>query len=101
MNQNSKILVHNCFLNLSLTLIYCFQQCLDLLDGGARDALSDVITKNLRKLSNQPEGKEEELDDTLLTWLVEYCLINHVSPFGGVPPIWGGPTDPTSPIVVF
>ncbi|XP_046688091.1 eIF-2-alpha kinase activator GCN1-like [Homalodisca vitripennis] len=43
------------------------QQCLNLLDGGARDALSDVITKNLRKVANQPEGKEEELDDTLLT----------------------------------
>uniref|UniRef100_A0A1B6KTU5 TOG domain-containing protein n=2 Tax=Graphocephala atropunctata TaxID=36148 RepID=A0A1B6KTU5_9HEMI len=43
------------------------QHCLNLLDGGARDSLSDVITKNLRKLANQPEGKEEELDDTLLT----------------------------------
>lgn len=60
-------LVHSYTLNCSLTLTHCFQQCLNLLDGGARDALSDVITKNLRKLANQPEGKEEELDDTLLT----------------------------------
>ena len=29
--------------------------------------LNDVITKVLRKVAIQPEGKEEELDDTLLT----------------------------------
>uniref|UniRef100_A0A1B6CCQ0 TOG domain-containing protein n=1 Tax=Clastoptera arizonana TaxID=38151 RepID=A0A1B6CCQ0_9HEMI len=43
------------------------QTCLNLLEAGARESLSDVITKVLRKVANQPEGKEEELDDTLLT----------------------------------
>ncbi|KAI5716919.1 hypothetical protein M8J76_014608 [Diaphorina citri] len=41
-------------------------ECLNLLDVGAKEALSDVITKVLRKVANQPEGKEEELDETLL-----------------------------------
>ncbi|XP_039292554.1 eIF-2-alpha kinase activator GCN1 [Nilaparvata lugens] len=43
------------------------QCCMNLLEIGARESLSDVITKVLRKVANQPEGKEEELDDTLLT----------------------------------
>nr|CAD7442358.1 unnamed protein product [Timema bartmani] len=43
------------------------QRCLNLLDIGARESLSDVITKVLRKVANQPEGKDEELDDTLIT----------------------------------
>ncbi|XP_066998088.2 stalled ribosome sensor GCN1 [Anabrus simplex] len=43
------------------------QRCLNLLDIGARESLSDVISKVLRKVANQPEGKEEDLDDTLLT----------------------------------
>uniref|UniRef100_A0A8D8V396 eIF-2-alpha kinase activator GCN1 n=1 Tax=Cacopsylla melanoneura TaxID=428564 RepID=A0A8D8V396_9HEMI len=40
-------------------------ECMNLLDVGAKEALSDVITKVLRKVANQPEGKEE-LDETLL-----------------------------------
>ncbi|RZF42658.1 hypothetical protein LSTR_LSTR001453 [Laodelphax striatellus] len=43
------------------------QSCMNLLEIGARESLNDVITKVLRKVANQPEGKEEELDDTLLT----------------------------------
>jgi hypothetical protein len=37
------------------------------LDVGARESLSDVVSKVLRKIMSQTEGKEEELDDTLLT----------------------------------
>ncbi|KAK5645447.1 hypothetical protein RI129_006747 [Pyrocoelia pectoralis] len=43
------------------------QKCLKILDVGARESLSDVVSKVLRKIMNQPEGKEEDLDDTLLT----------------------------------
>ncbi|GFG32063.1 hypothetical protein Cfor_06845 [Coptotermes formosanus] len=43
------------------------QRCMNLLDVGARESLSDVISKVLRKVANQPEGKDEEIDDTLLT----------------------------------
>lgn len=43
---------------------------MNLLDVGARESLSDVISKVLRKVANQPEGKDEDLDDTLLTWSV-------------------------------
>ncbi|CAH1402466.1 unnamed protein product [Nezara viridula] len=43
------------------------QSCLSVLDAGAAEALTDVITKVLRKVALQPEGKVEELDDTLLT----------------------------------
>lgn len=39
-----------------------------LLDAGARESLADVVSKVLRKVLSQPEGKIEELDDTLLTW---------------------------------
>ncbi|XP_065343673.1 stalled ribosome sensor GCN1 isoform X1 [Cloeon dipterum] len=42
------------------------QRCLEMLDIGARESLADVISKVLRKIANQPEGKDEELDDTLL-----------------------------------
>ncbi|XP_076367337.1 lethal (3) 80Fj isoform X2 [Tachypleus tridentatus] len=42
------------------------QECVRLLDPGAKDALVDVINKVLRKVSSQPEPKEEELDNTLL-----------------------------------
>lgn len=38
-----------------------------MLDIGARESLVDVISKVLKKIMHQPEGKEEELDDTLLT----------------------------------
>ncbi|CAG5089337.1 Similar to Gcn1: eIF-2-alpha kinase activator GCN1 (Mus musculus) [Cotesia congregata] len=43
------------------------QRCIALLDPGARESLSDVVSKVLRKVLSQPEGKIEELDDTLLT----------------------------------
>ncbi|KAG8223949.1 hypothetical protein J437_LFUL003757 [Ladona fulva] len=43
------------------------QMCMNVLDLGARESLSDVIQKVLRKVANQPEGKDEELDDTILT----------------------------------
>lgn len=43
------------------------QHCLSLLEAGARDSLSEVVTKVLRKQANQPIGKEEELDDTILS----------------------------------
>lgn len=49
---------------------YSFQKCLGILDIGARESLSDVVSKVLKKILSQPEGKEEELDDTLLTWLI-------------------------------
>merc|ERR1712240_357837 len=42
-------------------------QALALLDTGARDSLSDVLSKSLSKLATQPEGKDAALDDTLLT----------------------------------
>lgn len=43
------------------------QQCLNLLDPGARESLGEVIAKVLRKLATQPEAKEEELDATIVT----------------------------------
>ncbi|KAK0092981.1 hypothetical protein PV326_000188 [Microctonus aethiopoides] len=43
------------------------QRCMALLDAGARESLADVVSKVLRKVLSQPEGKIEELDDTLLT----------------------------------
>ncbi|XP_012272971.1 eIF-2-alpha kinase activator GCN1 [Orussus abietinus] len=43
------------------------QRCMALLDVGAKESLSDVVSKVLRKVLSQPEGKIEELDDTLLT----------------------------------
>lgn len=53
------------------------------LDAGARESLSDVVSKVLRKVLSQPEGKIEELDDTLLTWEILYFpgLITHYSRF--------------------
>lgn len=48
-------------------LLFEFQYCLSLLDAGAQESLTDVISKVLRKVANQPETKEEELDDTLVT----------------------------------
>lgn len=42
-------------------------RCLALLEAGARDSLSEVVTKVLRKVAVQPIGKEEELDDTILS----------------------------------
>ena len=43
------------------------QQCVNLLDPGARESLGEVITKVLRKIATQPETKEEELDSTIVT----------------------------------
>lgn len=43
------------------------QKCLAILESGARDSLSEVVTKVLRKVAVQPIGKEEELDDTILS----------------------------------
>ena len=60
---------------------FFFQRCMNLLDVGARESLSDVISKVLRKVANQPEGKDEDLDDTLLTWSVrvqEWGLMRHL-----------------------
>ncbi|XP_073812308.1 lethal (3) 80Fj [Musca autumnalis] len=37
-----------------------------VLDVGARDSLSEVVSKVLRKVAIQPAGKDEELDDTIL-----------------------------------
>lgn len=41
-------------------------QCLQILPSGARDALQDVMTKVLQRVANQPEGKEEVIDDTIV-----------------------------------
>lgn len=46
---------------------YILQRCMTFLDAGARESLSDVVSKVLRKVLSQPECKMEELDDTLLT----------------------------------
>ncbi|CAH0556041.1 unnamed protein product [Brassicogethes aeneus] len=43
------------------------QSYLNILDAGAKESLSDVVSKVLKKILTQSEGKEEELDDTLLT----------------------------------
>ena len=42
-------------------------ECLQLLEPGARDAMQETITKVLQRVANQPEGKEEVVDDTILT----------------------------------
>ena len=42
-------------------------ECLQVLPSGARDALQDVINKVLQRVANQSEGKEEVIDDTLVT----------------------------------
>lgn len=44
-----------------------YQKYLSLLEAGARDSLTEVVSKVLRKVAVQPIGKEEELDDTLLS----------------------------------
>lgn len=43
------------------------QKCLQILDAGARDSLTEVVSKVLRKVAMLPAGKEEELDDTILS----------------------------------
>ena len=42
-------------------------ECLKVLPSGSRDALQDVITKVLQRVANQPEGKDEVIDDTIVT----------------------------------
>ncbi|KAF7282220.1 hypothetical protein GWI33_003020 [Rhynchophorus ferrugineus] len=44
-----------------------FQKYSAILDVGARESLSDVVNKVLKKILHQNEGKDEEIDDTLLT----------------------------------
>jgi hypothetical protein len=39
----------------------------ELLESGAKEALSDVVNKVLRRVLTQPEGKEPEVDDTIMT----------------------------------
>lgn len=54
-------------ISLSSKCLFLLQECMKILDAGARDALNDVVTKVLKRLaSTQFEGKEEDLDDTLL-----------------------------------
>ena len=42
-------------------------ECLKVLPSGSRDALQDVITKVLQRVANQPEGKDEVIDETVVT----------------------------------
>lgn len=44
-----------------------YQKCLAVLETGARESLSEVVTKVLRRAVVQAVGKEEELDDTILS----------------------------------
>ena len=68
---------------LIIVLSIFFQRCMAFLDAGAKESLSDVVSKVLRKVLSQPEGKIEELDDTLLTWEILYFpgLITHYTRF--------------------
>ncbi|GAB0090658.1 Translational activator Gcn1 [Sergentomyia squamirostris] len=43
------------------------QKCMTLLEVGARESLSEVVSKVLRKVALQPTGKEEDLDDTIIS----------------------------------
>lgn len=43
------------------------QKCLAMLDAGARESLTEIVSKVLRKTATQPICKDEELDDTLLS----------------------------------
>ncbi|XP_055374977.1 eIF-2-alpha kinase activator GCN1 [Condylostylus longicornis] len=43
-----------------------FQNCLQIMDAGARESLNEVVVKVLRKVMTQPTGKEEEYDTTLI-----------------------------------
>lgn len=44
-----------------------FNKTCDVLETGARDSLSDVVAKVLKRVVAQPPVKEEDLDDTLQT----------------------------------
>ena len=41
-------------------------EVLVLLDTGAKESLTEIISRSLTKLATQPEDKSSELDDTLL-----------------------------------
>ena len=41
-------------------------ECLQKLDSGAKDALQDTMNKVLQRMAKQPEGKEEDVDNTFL-----------------------------------
>jgi len=41
-------------------------ECLQKLDSGAKDALQDTMNKVLQRVAKQPEGKEEDVDNTFL-----------------------------------
>lgn len=45
----------------------CAQQLVNALDRGPKEVLQECISKTLKKIINQPEPKEEQFDDTLLT----------------------------------
>ena len=51
-------------------------ECLQVLDTGARDALSDVIVKVLQRVANQPEGKEETMTPFLCEKLKKMMFVN-------------------------
>lgn len=42
------------------------QSLCTVLEKGARDSLQDCITKVLKKISSQPEPKEENFDETII-----------------------------------
>lgn len=44
-----------------------FQEVLKLLESGARDSLNEVVTKVLYRAIASPSGKDENIDDTILT----------------------------------
>lgn len=44
-----------------------YTRCAALLDPGAKESLADVVSKVLKKVAMMPEGKEEDLDETILT----------------------------------
>lgn len=41
-------------------------EVLVLLDAGAKESLTEIISRSLTKLATQPEDKSSDLDDTLL-----------------------------------
>ena len=42
------------------------QQCLQKLDSGAKESLQETMSKVLQRVAKQPEGKEEDIDNTFL-----------------------------------
>ena len=47
-------------------IVLYFQACLNVLDSGMKDSLSDVVNKVLKKYVNQPDSPPEEIDETTL-----------------------------------